>query len=82
MQNGDIATTIERLGDCPIPSPLKRNKYINDDVRVLFHVDLHENARCTDSVSQLPSFEAAGLRDTIYFDSFLAKTQREGEFTG
>jgi 6-phosphofructokinase 1 len=68
MQTGDIDTAIERLGDCTIPSPLKRNEYITDDHRVLFHVDLQENIRCTDSVPQLPSFEAAGPRDTIYFD--------------
>jgi 6-phosphofructokinase 1 len=68
MQTGDIDTAIERLGDCTIPSPLKRNEYITDDHRVLFHVDLQENIRCTDSVLQLPSFESAGPRDTIYFD--------------
>jgi len=68
MQTAGIDTSIERLGDCTIPSPLKRDEYFNDDSRVLFHVDLKENARCTDSVSRLPSFEAAGPRDTIYFD--------------
>jgi 6-phosphofructokinase 1 len=68
MQTGDIDTAIERLGDCTIPSPLKRNEYITENHRVLFHVDLQENIRCTDSVPQLPSFEAAGPRDSIYFD--------------
>jgi 6-phosphofructokinase 1 len=68
METKDVNTIIERIGTCAIPTPLLRPEYVRDDHRVLFHVDLQENIRCTDSVSQLPSFEAAGPRDTIYFE--------------
>jgi len=61
--------TIDRLGDCRIPSPLTEVRFTKDDERILYHSRLEE-IRPTLAAGQLPpAMEAGGPRETLFFDS-------------
>ena len=60
--------TIQRLGECAIPSPMSGVRFTGDDEHILFHSDLNEIRRYLDAGSEPPIFEAAGPREKIFFD--------------
>jgi hypothetical protein len=37
MQNTELSTQVQNLGECRIPSPMKGMPFISDDERVLYH---------------------------------------------
>jgi 6-phosphofructokinase 1 len=60
--------TIQRLGECTIPSPMSGIRFTGDDEHVLYHSDLKEIKRCLDAGIEPPRFETAGPREKIFFD--------------
>ena len=60
--------TIQRLGDCSVPSPMSGVRFVGDDEHILLHSNLNEIRNCLDSGLEPPRFEAAGPRAKIFFD--------------
>ena len=60
--------TIQRLGECTIPSPMSGIRFTRDDEHVLLQSDLNEIRRYLDAGSAPPRFEVAGPREKIFFD--------------
>ncbi|HYQ47590.1 MAG TPA: ATP-dependent 6-phosphofructokinase [Thermodesulfovibrionales bacterium] len=60
--------TIQRLGDCTVPSPMSGIRFTKDDEHVLLHSDLNEIKKHLDTGIEPPRFEAAGPREKIFFD--------------
>ena len=60
--------SIERLGECRIPSPMSGVPFVSDREHVLFHSRLEEVEACLKQGETPPEFEAAGPREKIYFD--------------
>ncbi len=69
-----IDTTIPRLGEPKIASPIRDEKtkssqnFVTDLDRVLINVDLSTLNQAIKSGEEIPSFERAGPRSKIYFD--------------
>jgi 6-phosphofructokinase 1 len=68
MCEHDLDFTITRLGDCRIASPLTGARFTGDVERVLYHATVDGLQACLDRGVQPPAMEAAGPRETIYFD--------------
>lgn len=68
MSEQDLDFSIARIGDCRVPSPMGGTRFAHDDERVLYHSRLEEVKPWIDARRQLPSMEAAGPREKIYFD--------------
>ncbi len=74
MNSHPIDTTIPRLGEPKIASPIRDEKmkssqnFVTDLDRVLFNVDLSTLNQAIKSGEEIPSFERAGPRSKIYFD--------------
>jgi 6-phosphofructokinase 1 len=60
--------TIQRLGDCTIPSPMSGIRFTGDEEHILLHSDLGRIRSYLDAGSEPPKFEAAGPRERIFFD--------------
>jgi len=60
--------TIQRLGDCTVPSPMSGIRFTKDDEHVLLHSDLNEIKKRLDAGIEPPRFESAGPREKIFFD--------------
>jgi 6-phosphofructokinase 1 len=60
--------TIQRLGDCTVPSPMSGVSFMTDDEHILLHDDLRMIRRYLDAGTEPPRFEAAGPREKIFFD--------------
>jgi 6-phosphofructokinase 1 len=72
-----IDTTIPRLGEASILSPVQKEKsrvhahaqrFISDDERVIIDLDLNRLKKRIAEGREIPSFEKAGPREKIYFD--------------
>lgn len=59
---------ITQLGDCTVPSPLKRLDFVDDDDHVLYHRTLETLKPYLERDETPPHFEAAGPREKIFFD--------------
>jgi 6-phosphofructokinase 1 len=68
MSEPDLDFTIARLGECRIPSPMSGVRFTGDDERVLYHATLAEMKPWLDSGLEPPSMEAAGARETLFYD--------------
>jgi 6-phosphofructokinase 1 len=68
MRDHDLDFTIARLGDCRIPSPLSGVRFTRDADRVLYHATLDGIQTCLDNGAAPPAMEAAGPRETLFFD--------------
>jgi 6-phosphofructokinase 1 len=64
----DLDFTIQRLGECRIPSPMQGGQFVGDDERVLYHDKMEEVQEYLGSGKEPPQFETAGPREKIYFD--------------
>ncbi|MBW2059294.1 MAG: ATP-dependent 6-phosphofructokinase [Deltaproteobacteria bacterium] len=60
--------SIQRLGECRIPSRMSGVQFVEEGERVLFHSNLTEVQALLDKGKRLPGFEMAGPRKMIYFD--------------
>ncbi len=68
MADFELDFTIERLGGCPIPSPVRGIRFMEDDGRVLYFSSLQKMKPWLDKGIQPPAMEAAGPRERIFFD--------------
>ncbi|UCG13824.1 MAG: ATP-dependent 6-phosphofructokinase [Deltaproteobacteria bacterium] len=68
MQESDLDFTVDRLGECRIPSPMSGVQFVDDDESVLYHSDLRQIEKILESGKKPPRFEMAGPREKIYFD--------------
>ena len=68
MTDKDLDFTIQRLGECRIPSPMQAGHFVGDDEHVLYHDRAEEVKKCIQSGTEPPRFEMAGPREKIYFD--------------
>jgi 6-phosphofructokinase 1 len=68
MQQNSLDLTIERMGACKIPSPLKGERFVSDDDHVLYHTNLRDIEKLIMAKKRVPVFELAGPREKIYFD--------------
>jgi len=67
MDDGSPDFTIERLGECSIPSPMKSIDFIRDSERVLYNSRLEDIQALIDQGARIPAMEAAGPREKIFF---------------
>lgn len=68
MDNLDLDFTIERLGECRIPSPVRGIRFMDDDGHVLYFSHLEKMKPWLDRGIRPPAMEAAGPREKIFFD--------------
>jgi len=68
VANQDLDFTIERLGTCGVPSPLRGLRFTDDAERVLYATDPDEVQRYLATGQPLPAMELAGPRERIFFD--------------
>lgn len=75
MKFEQIDTTIQTLGEAKIPSPLLQSAdrgggtyFVEDDERILIHVNEKAVAELKRKGVPAPAFESAGPRRKIYFD--------------
>ena len=68
MTDQDLDFTIERLGDCRIPSPMWKGRFTGDGERILYHSRFEEIKPYIDAGMEPPSLELAGPREKIFFD--------------
>ncbi len=66
MRSHDFS--IARLGECKRPSPVKGERFVRDDERVLYASRLEELKPWLGRRVDPPSMEAAGPREEIFFD--------------
>ncbi|MCP3965541.1 MAG: ATP-dependent 6-phosphofructokinase [Lentisphaerae bacterium] len=64
---------IERLGECQIPSPVKRANFIPEYSGVAFNSDISRVMEYVDAGKTPPAFEQAGPRETIFHDPAWSK---------
>ena len=68
MMENDLDFTIEKLGECTIPSPLKGMPFVSDEKRVLYHSEPSEVKSYFDEGRIPPAIECSGPREKIFFD--------------
>jgi 6-phosphofructokinase 1 len=68
MREQDLDFTIERLGDCRVPSPMAAVRFVEDDERVLYAATLAQVRVSMDASVDPPAMEAAGPRARLFFD--------------
>ncbi len=68
MSDSDLDFTIERLGECLVPSPMSDVRFIRDDERILYHARFEDMRPWIEKSAVPPSMEAAGPREMIFFD--------------
>ncbi|OPY07797.1 MAG: Pyrophosphate--fructose 6-phosphate 1-phosphotransferase [Syntrophus sp. PtaB.Bin001] len=68
MGDLELDFTIERLGECRIPSPVRGIRFMGDDGHVLYHSHLEAMKPWLERGTQPPAMEAAGPREKIFFD--------------
>lgn len=64
-----LSFAVDRLGPATRPSPMRVIQPVPDDARVLYHTDPVLVRQWVAEGRELPSFEAAGPRERLYFDS-------------
>lgn len=68
VETSDLKLSIPKLGECRIPSPMSRIKFVTDEDCVTYHADLREIKAILNAGKEPPTFEIAGPRERIYFD--------------
>ena len=68
MPDRHIDFSIERLGECRIPTPMSGIRFTTDDDRVLYPATLTEVKPWIAAGREPPSMEAAGPRQQLFFD--------------
>jgi 6-phosphofructokinase 1 len=68
MTDQDLNFTIDRLGDCRFPSPMKDGVFVLDRERIMYHSRLDEIRPYLDRGAMPPTLELAGPRERIFFD--------------
>jgi len=60
--------TIERLGPCHVPSPMRGVSFTGDDDRLLYHSRLPDIRVAISAGMEPPTLELAGPRERLFFD--------------
>jgi len=68
MPDGSLDFSIQRLGECRIPSPLSAVRFTSDEERVLYASRLAALEESTAGGAPPPAMEVAGPREKIFFD--------------
>lgn len=68
MTDSELNFTIERLGDCRVPSPMPGTGFVSDEENVLYHNNWSDIQRVLEDGKTPPLMEAAGPRQRIFFD--------------
>ena len=68
MPDGELDFTVQRLGECRLPSPLSGVGFTGDEERVLYHARLEDLKPWLDRGAAPPAMEVAGPRERIFFD--------------
>ena len=71
MQKSDFI--VERLGKNKIASPYNMGKFIDDDARVAYDMEVSKIEKYAGNLEELPSFEMAGAREKIFHDPSWSK---------
>ncbi len=65
---GELDFTIDKLGECRVPSPMAGAHFIRDSERVLYHSRLEDIEAWIDKGYDPPAIEVAGPRERIFFE--------------
>lgn len=68
MENYELDFSIERLGECRIPSPVRGIRFMDDDGHVLYFSCFEEMNPWLEKGIRPPAMETAGPREKIFFD--------------
>jgi 6-phosphofructokinase 1 len=68
MQLQDLDFTIEKLGECRIPSPIRNVDFVPDHASVSFSANVEEITALLQGGGPLPALEQAGPREKIFFE--------------
>ncbi|OPY81177.1 MAG: Pyrophosphate--fructose 6-phosphate 1-phosphotransferase [Syntrophorhabdus sp. PtaU1.Bin153] len=68
MDDTALDFTIDTLGECRIPSPMKGARFTEEDEEVLYHSRLVDVKGWIDKQLKPPAMETAGPREMIFFD--------------
>jgi 6-phosphofructokinase 1 len=68
MTAANLDFTIDTLGDCRIPSPMKGIGFVSDDERILYHNQWAEIRPILEAGQKPPLIEVAGPRERIFFE--------------
>jgi 6-phosphofructokinase 1 len=68
VRDRDLDFTVDRLGECRVPSPMSGVRFTRDDQRVLYHAELADMRSWLDRGVDPPTMEAAGPREKLFFD--------------
>lgn len=60
---------IDKLGKCNVTNPMQQSLFISDEDKILFTSQLKKLKPYIEVCGEIPSFEMAGPRKKIYFDS-------------
>lgn len=69
MADSKLDFTIENLGECSYPSPMREGRFIADGERLMYHSRFEEIKPYISREEEPPSLELAGPRERIFFDS-------------
>ena len=64
----DYPQEVPRLGECTIPSPVRRHAFVDEDERILLTENRSQLSYLTERLGREPSFERAGPHAKIYHD--------------
>ena len=68
MENDVTDFSVQRIGECKIPSPMVNAKFVSSEAHVLYHSRLEDLQKYLNPGKGPPTFELAGPREKIYFD--------------
>jgi len=68
MNDQQLDFSIDRLGECSFPSPMRDGRFTDDGQRLLYHSGYDELQPFIAAGIEPPALELAGPRERIYFD--------------
>ncbi|HJV66949.1 MAG TPA: ATP-dependent 6-phosphofructokinase [Geomonas sp.] len=68
MTDQEFDFTIDRLGECRFPSPMRQGRFATDGDRVLYHSRFDEIKPYLEAGTEPPQLELAGPRERLFFD--------------
>ena len=68
MMSPQLDFTIDRLGECGFPSPMREGRFIGDDERLMYHSRFDDIRPFIAAGQEPPAMELAGPRQRIFFD--------------
>ncbi len=68
MAENELDFSVDRLGDCSMPSPMTGSRFVCDGEHVLYHSSMEDILALQEQGTEPPRMELAGPRKNIYFD--------------